>query len=461
MVGKVERRSARALAARAPQADSALAAATRAAGAPRAPYVNGVEHEHPEESPRVTSRVRHLPQAAEREPDARTSLTDALDRLLDVRLPRERGVMPLLEAVASASGDIDAAGVLWREGDAWEVRASVGFSPAHGRLPADASDGALAEAARSRRPVLVSARSALVPSPPLPPGTRAAYAVPLLARGEALLGVALFGSRSAHELAPEELLLARLASARAAHALDRASLELEIARCDEVARRTAAFRDQILAIVGHDLRNPLGAIVMSAALLQKRGGLAGWQARTVDRVRASSARMGRIISDLLSYTRTRLGVGIPITRHPADLGELANRVVEELRAAHPEASIIVAMEGDLAGEWDVDRIEQLASNLVSNAIDHGEEEQPVEVRLAAAGDAVRIEVANRGEMPPDVISHAFEAFHRGPDESGRKASGLGLGLYIAREIARRHGGEIALTSASGATHVAVTLPRRG
>jgi signal transduction histidine kinase len=398
-------------------------------------------------------------QSAEHEAAERAHLDDALERLLDARLPRERGVAPLLEAVAQAFPAVDAACVLLCEGDAWDVRASLGCDPSHGRVAAPAA-GPAAEAARVRRPVLAAGDEARAAVPPLPPGTVAAYAVPLLARVDALVGVALFGSRSTRDLAREALLGARVAAARAEHALDRARLELELARADEVARRTATFHDQILAIVGHDLRNPLGAIVMSAALLQKRGGLAGWQAKTVDRARASAARMGRIISDLLSYTRTRLGGGIPLARRRADVGEVTARTVEELRAVHPDATIQIAQEGDLAGDWDADRLEQVASNLVSNAIDHGAEGQPVEVRLRGDGDAVRLEVTNRGEMPPEVLAHAFEAFHRGPEQTGRKASGLGLGLYIAREIVLRHGGDIAVDSAAGATRIAVVLPRR-
>jgi signal transduction histidine kinase len=212
--------------------------------------------------------------------------------------------------------------------------------------------------------------------------------------------------------------------------------------------------------VGHDLRNPLGAIVMSAALLQKKGGLAGWQAKTVERVRSSALRMGRIIDDLLSYTRTRIGGGIPISRRAADLGEVTSKILEELRAAHPAAVVEVSADGDLTGEWDGDRLEQVVSNLVSNAIDHGLEGQPIVLALRGLGAEVEVEVVNQGEMPREVLDHAFEAFHRGPEQTGRKASGLGLGLYIAREIVRRHGGEIAICCERGATRIATRLPRR-
>jgi signal transduction histidine kinase len=294
----------------------------------------------------------------------------------------------------------------------------------------------------------------------LPAGTRAACAVPLLGRAGELLGVALFGSRSARDLGLEELLVARVAAERAARAIETSRLSADLARAEELVRRTSGFRDQVLAIVGHDLRNPLGTIVMSAALLQKRGGLAGWQAKTIDRVRSSTLRMGRIIDDLLSYTRTRLGGGIPIAPRAADLGDLTRKMLNELRVAHPEARIELSVEGDLGGEWDGDRLEQVASNLISNAIDHGDDGQPIDLALRGEPDEVTLEVTNRGEMPKEVLDHAFEAFHRGPEQTGRKASGLGLGLYIAREIVRCHGGEIAIHSHDGATQIVMRLPRR-
>jgi signal transduction histidine kinase len=419
-----------------------------------------MERERWEPGPRLATLLRHLTDSAEREAVARERFATAIERLLEVRIDRERGLVPLLTAVTGALPAFDSAGVVARAGEGWEVRASIALSPALGPLaPSLVDKGAFAEAARTRRPILASAVGPIAPGRPFPEGTRSAYAVPLLGRGDALAGVALFGSRSAPALATEERLAARVAAARAAHVLERGHLEHVLAAAEEAARRTAAFHDQILAIVGHDLRNPLGAIVMSAALLQKRGALGGWQAKTIERVSGSAARMGRIITDLLSYTRTRLGAGIPIARRRADLAEVTRKTVDELRAAHPHARIEIGVEGDVAGDFDPDRLEQVVSNLVSNAIDHGDDGAPVEVRLHGAADAVGLEVRNRGEMPPGVVSHAFEAFHRPPDGAGKKASGLGLGLYIAREILLRHGGDIAVRSEGGETLVRVVLPR--
>ncbi len=238
--------------------------------------------------------------------------------------------------------------------------------------------------------------------------------------------------------------------------------ESDRARSGDTARRTAAFREQILGIVGHDLRNPLGAIVMSVALLQKQGKLEGWQAKTVDRIRSSAGRMSRIIDDLLSYTRTRLGSGIPIEPRPTRLDTICQRVLDELRAVNPDRGLDLAVQGDPAGHWDPDRLEQVVSNLVSNAIDHGDPGSPVQVNLEGTGELLVLAVQNRGDpFPPEVLAHAFEPFHKGPEETSRRSSGLGLGLFIAREIVRGHRGEISIHSTEGAgTLLTVKLPRR-
>jgi signal transduction histidine kinase len=405
---------------------------------------------------RLAGLVRRLTEAAENEADARSTLTTAITQLLDTTLEGDLG--PLVIAVTSCCPAFDTVGFLACDGESFTVKAALGLSEHPGRLESIRA-GLAGEAVSSRRPVVITAPDVLARSP-FPAGTRAACAVPLLGREKKVLGVALFGSRSTHELSPEETLLARIAGERAARTMELAGLVDQLARSQETARRTSGFHDQVLAIVGHDLRNPLGAIVMSAALLQKKGGLAGWQAKTVDRVRSSALRMGRIIDDLLSYTRTRIGGGIPIARRPTDLGEVTRKIMEELRTAHPQATVAVSLEGDLRGEWDGDRLEQVVSNLVSNAIDHGLDEQPIALALRGGQEEVEVEVANQGQMPREVLDHAFEAFHKGPEQTGRKASGLGLGLYIAREIVRRHGGEIAICCERGATRIVTRLPRR-
>jgi signal transduction histidine kinase len=390
----------------------------------------------------------------EQERKARARHVAALGALLDAPADGPDALLPLVEAAIASSSGLDSGAVLTPSEGGFAVRAAVGIREGTRWIE---GTGLAAEVVHERRAVLASSATGL--GAPFSPGTLSAVGVPIRSRG-GVAGVAVAGSRSTLELSEEDRLLLQLLAERAGREIERAALVQALTEAETLARRTAGFRDQVLGIVGHDLRNPLGAIVMSASLLQSRGGLAGWQQKTVGRVRSSAARMERIISDLLSYTRTRLGSGIPIEKRPADLGELARKVVDELVAYHPDSSIEVEAEGDLGGEWDPSRIEQAISNLVANAVDHGEPDGPVHVVLRGEAEAVRVEVANRGEIPKHVVEHAFQPFSRAPDSGGRKSTGLGLGLFIAREIVRGHGGDIRLRSGGGETAIAFELPRR-
>jgi signal transduction histidine kinase len=280
-------------------------------------------------------------------------------------------------------------------------------------------------------------------------------------------GALIVGSRSAAELGPEAEALVAAAADRVALALTQAALVRERSAAADVALRAEADLaerrraiDFVLGVVGHDLRNPLGAVHMSAALLHKKGDLAGWQARAVERMRSSAGRMTRIIADLLSYTRTRLGTGLPIHRRPARLDEIARRAVDELAAVNPGRTITVDVRGDPLGEWDPDRLEQVVSNLVSNALEHGDPAEPVVVELDEDAGRALLRVRNRGPaVPPEVLAHLFEPFSRPPEEKSRTGSGLGLGLYIAREIVSAgHGGEISVRTGDE-TVIEVRLPR--
>jgi signal transduction histidine kinase len=385
------------------------------------------------------------------------TLTSGLRRLLAVQ-PEERAPRRLVGALADAVPHAACAALaLASDGERFEIAAGVGLDDATPERFA----GGLCAAALEAGAVRVAAD----PGPPFPPGVRTGAAAPVTSgatRGALLLGVRDGG------IGDDALLLLRTAADRAALLLENVRLAREREEAAEAARRVAEEMDRrrravdtILGIVGHDLRNPLGAVHMSAALLMKRGGLEGWQARTVERMRSSAGRMGRIIADLLSYTRTRLGSGIPIEPVEADLGTVVRKVVDELRAANPDREIEIASDGDLTGTWDPDRLEQVASNLVSNAVDHGDPGAPVRVALAGGRGEVSLTVRNEGPgMPPEVLSHLFEPFSKAPDERSRKASGLGLGLYIAREIVRGHGGEITAQARDREIAVTVRLPRR-
>jgi signal transduction histidine kinase len=181
--------------------------------------------------------------------------------------------------------------------------------------------------------------------------------------------------------------------------------------------------------------------------------------KAATRIVSSAERMARMIDQLLDFTRIRLGGGLALAFTAVDLGEVCLRVKEELEAANPEASIDLAVEGDCAGSWDHDRLLQVFSNLVGNAIAHGTGDRAIAIR-AAGDDALRVVVSvhNSGAVGPDVLPVIFEPFRGGTKHL--RAQGLGLGGYITRQIVLAHKGEIECSSSeTGGTTMRVSLPR--
>jgi signal transduction histidine kinase len=210
------------------------------------------------------------------------------------------------------------------------------------------------------------------------------------------------------------------------------------------AERAARFGEMFIGIVGHDLRNPLSAIVMAASSLEAR--LDSQAAKSAARIVASAERMDRMISQLLDLTSIRLGRGIPLERTRVDMAELARGAIEELQAVH-QREIQLEAVGDTCGEWDADRLSQLLSNLVSNACQHGAPNTPALVRLdGSQRDAVVLEVKNRGAIPPALLPFVFEPLRYSGERRAKTSSGLGLGLFIMQQIAQAHGGSIDVQS---------------
>ena len=227
-------------------------------------------------------------------------------------------------------------------------------------------------------------------------------------------------------------------------------------RAEEDVGRTAGFREHLVGIVSHDLRNPLTAIVTSAQLLLRYGELPERQGRVVARISSSADRMARMIDDLLDFARTRLGGDFPIHPRRIDLRQLCEQTVEELEFAFTR-QVKLEAEGDLWGDWDPDRMAQVISNLVGNALQHSDGE--VSVTLRGDTDVVTLETHNGGPpIPPEVLPHVFEPGRRA---SGSRSGGLGLGLFIGQQIVLAHGGTIAVRSeAEEGTTFTVVLPRK-
>src|SRR5579871_6044289 len=203
---------------------------------------------------------------------------------------------------------------------------------------------------------------------------------------------------------------------------------------EQLIERTATLHlnEMLVAMLSHDLRSPLNAVLTSAMLIQRRSTEEPVQ-QIAQRIMSSTRRMARMIEDMLDLARARLAGGIPLRREPADLAPLLERAVTEIRAAYPQAAILVSHSGDLRGDWDTERLAQVTSNLVGNAVQHGEPGQPVE--LSADGthaQEVVLSVSNAGTIPPDLLPQLFDPF-RGAQRQGR-SEGLGLGLYIVQQI---------------------------
>jgi signal transduction histidine kinase len=230
----------------------------------------------------------------------------------------------------------------------------------------------------------------------------------------------------------------------------------------ELHERTEALllSEMFTAVLGHDLRNPLNAIVTSAYLLQRQS-TEGPVRQSAERILSSGRRMGRMIEDMLDLARARLAGGIPLKRESLELGTLIERVVREHQTIAPTRRIDLHREGTLWGDWDADRLAQVASNLIGNALQYGEADSPIEVRVDGTGEAsVVLAVANGGRIAPEVLPHIFDPFRGSRQESGR-TEGLGLGLYIVQQIVLAHGGTIDVDSGRTArTTFRVTVPRR-
>jgi signal transduction histidine kinase len=203
---------------------------------------------------------------------------------------------------------------------------------------------------------------------------------------------------------------------------------------------------------------------MSAALLPLLGQPASEAIDVISQITTNAEVMARMISDLLDYTRTRLGAGMPVSPAPMDLAALGQELYNEFRTAHPTRQLHLQSDGDLRGNWDTDRLRQAISNLLGNAIQHSPETATVSLKLSEAAGGVVLVVHNEGPpIPPGELSKIFDPLVRGSTAEHPKANrpgSIGLGLYIARAIAESHGGTISVTSSEKAgTAFTLRLPR--
>lgn len=223
-----------------------------------------------------------------------------------------------------------------------------------------------------------------------------------------------------------------------------------------------ASKDLMLGVLGHDLRNPLGAIMMSASVMMTKEGPDWPHAATASRILSSGTRMDAMIRDLVDFTRSRLGGGIPVVRRDMDMEAACRKAVEEIRAYHPRSVVHVESSGDVRGQWDSERIAQALSNLIGNAYQHGTLDSPVNVVVRGEREAVVVTVHNEGcPIEASKLKDIFDPFRQAPAELGKSKDlrSAGLGLYIARAIVTAHEGTIEVASSHDGTTFTVHLPR--
>lgn len=223
-------------------------------------------------------------------------------------------------------------------------------------------------------------------------------------------------------------------------------------------------KEMFLAILGHDLRTPIGAVSMSAQFMLDTQNLQEPVKTLTSRMLSSSLRMNNLIGDLLDFTRSRLGGGIPIDRSPSDMQKVVQDAVDEIAAAHPNRTLKVIERDPERGEWDCDRISQALSNVISNALEHGSSDTTVTVEVAGDEQEVSIAIHNRGAaIPQEQLNGIFNPMKR-REANGYNSStsmgNLGLGLFIADRIVSAHNGRIAVKSTEEeGTTFTVFLPR--
>jgi signal transduction histidine kinase len=220
------------------------------------------------------------------------------------------------------------------------------------------------------------------------------------------------------------------------------------------------FRDQVLGILGHDLRNPLSAILGVLGLAKLDGPLPPKAGEHIAQVEHAARRMLEMIGTLLDFSEARFAHTLPISLADVELREVGATVVEELRSAQPHRAIELVARGDTSGQWDRSRLAQVASNLLGNALTHGDPLAVVRLSIEDRGDAVELAVHNRGPVISEELrATLFQPFRRGTPER-RGVRGLGLGLFIARQVVVAHGGTIDVrSSADEGTTFTARLPR--
>ena len=250
-----------------------------------------------------------------------------------------------------------------------------------------------------------------------------------------------------------------------AHQMVRFNEAIDQALAESVVTYTARadhVRELFLAILGHDLRAPLSSMASAGDLLTHPRFDTAQAADVGKRVKRGARLMSSMVEDLIGYTRTQLGAGMPTVKHQADLKDICQAAIEDAGASHPDTVFELETEGHLGGEFDSVRLHQLFTNLLVNAAQYGGNEKPVRMVARASAEHIMVDVVNCGPpIPSESLESIFSPLLQLPGvaEDARPRTSLGLGLFVAREIALAHGGGISATSDDNGTVFTVSLPR--
>lgn len=229
-------------------------------------------------------------------------------------------------------------------------------------------------------------------------------------------------------------------------------------------RHVEQSRRMFLAILSHDLRNPLNCIRMATQLVGRTANEEPGSAKALSIIETNTEAITRLISDLIDFASTGLGSAMPLTRGPVDLETLCREVFESFHLAYPQRTLRFHPEVGLIGDWDAARLRQVVSNLMGNALQHGAADGLIELSVASEGSAVVLTVHNEGpSIPAELLTTIFDPLmrHAMAESAAPRVSGsIGLGLYIVREIVVAHGGTVEVTSTDQTgTTFTVNLPR--
>lgn len=290
-------------------------------------------------------------------------------------------------------------------------------------------------------------------------GLKSYISVPIIRRDGSFFGTLCAIDRAPHKVDnPETIgmfqLFAKLIAANLDSNADLVQAQIDLAE----ERELAVVREQFVAVLGHDLRNPIASMMAGIRRLGRTAEMSAESRNVVVLMQSSAIRMRDLVDNVLDFARARLGDGLRLdVLAEAPLRPVLENVAEEIRSVHPDLDIRTDFELDRDVRCDHPRISQLLSNLIGNAVTHGDRTKPIEIGATTTGGHLELWVANSGEPISEKVKPTlFRPFFRGEVRSSQQ--GLGLGLYIASEIARVHGGKLSVHSDESETRFTLTMP---